>query len=52
MRQLSPTIGIVAAVGALALLVAACSSSSSSSKASGGSTTSAVNIAASTGAKN
>jgi simple sugar transport system substrate-binding protein len=40
-------------VGALVLLAAACGSSgSSSSKASGGSTTSAVNIAASTGAKN
>jgi simple sugar transport system substrate-binding protein len=46
MRRLSRTIGIAAAVGALALLVGACGSSSSSSKASGGTTTSAVNIAA------
>ena len=47
MRRLSRTIGIVAAVGALALLVAACGSSSSSSNASkAGTTTSAVNIAA------
>ena len=53
MRRLSRTVGIVAAVGALVLLVVACGSSgSSSSKASGGSTTSAVNIAASNGAKN
>jgi simple sugar transport system substrate-binding protein len=51
MRRLSRTIGIVAGVGAMALLAAACGSSSSSSKASGGSTTSAVNIAASTGGK-
>ncbi|MBV8218498.1 MAG: hypothetical protein JO325_08530, partial [Solirubrobacterales bacterium] len=51
MRRLPRTIGIVAALGTLALLVAACGSSSSSSKASGGSTTSAVNIAASTGSK-
>ena len=51
MRRLPRSIGIVACVGAAALLVAACgSSSSSSSKA--GSTTSAVNISASTGAKN
>jgi simple sugar transport system substrate-binding protein len=47
MRRLSRTIGIVAAVGALALLAAACGSSSSSSNASkAGTTTSAVNIAA------
>ena len=47
MRRLSRTIGIVAAVGALALLVAACGSSSSSSNASkAGTATSAVNIAA------
>ncbi|HUA04555.1 MAG TPA: substrate-binding domain-containing protein [Solirubrobacteraceae bacterium] len=53
MRRLSRTIGIVAAVGVVALLVAACGSSSSSSASkSGGTTTSAVNIAASTGAKN
>jgi simple sugar transport system substrate-binding protein len=48
MRRLPRSIGIVACLGAAALLVAACGSSgSSTSKASGGSTTSAVNIAAS-----
>jgi simple sugar transport system substrate-binding protein len=47
---MSRTIGIVAAVGVAALVVAACGSSNSSSKASA--TTSAVNIAASAGAKN
>ena len=51
MRRLPRTIGIVAAMGTLALLATACGSSGSSSKASGGSTTSAVNIAASTGSK-
>ncbi len=52
MRRLARCIGIVAALGAAALLVAACGSSSKSSSASGsGSTTSAVNIAASTGSK-
>ena len=50
MRRLPRRIGIVACVGAAALLVAACGSSSKS-KASGGSTTSAVNIASGSGNK-
>ena len=50
MRRLRRGIGIVACVGAGALLVAACGGSSSKSS-SAGSTTSAVNIAASTGNK-
>ncbi|MBV9944208.1 MAG: substrate-binding domain-containing protein, partial [Solirubrobacterales bacterium] len=49
MRRLPRSIGIVACVGAAALLVAACGSSSSSSKASGGSGTSAVNISSGAG---
>jgi simple sugar transport system substrate-binding protein len=50
MRRLRRGIGIVACLGAGALLVAACGGSSSKSS-SAGSTTSAVNIAASTGNK-
>jgi simple sugar transport system substrate-binding protein len=50
MRRLPRSIGIVACVGAAALLVAACGSSSKSS-ASGGSATSAVNISSGTGNK-
>ena len=51
MRRLPRSIGIVAVVGAAALLVAACGSSSSSSKASSGSGTSAVNISSGAGNK-
>src|SRR5437763_11705801 len=49
MRRLPRSIGIVACLGAAALLVAACGSSSSSSTS--GSKTSAVNIATGTGSK-